>query len=135
VIAATNRVPEDAIKNHQLREDLYYRLNVFHIPLPALRDHKQDIRAIVEALIIDLNKKHTCRVTDLHPDALEQLMSHHWPGNVRELRNAVERAVVLTGEGTIMPHNLRLAPAATSNEIHRADADRHLTVPVGGPIK
>jgi DNA-binding NtrC family response regulator len=136
IIAATNHSPEEAIKGHQLREDLYYRLNVFHIPLPALRDHKQDLPAIVEALIVDLNKKHTCRVTDLHPEALEQLVNYHWPGNVRELRNAVERAVVLTGEGTIMPRNLRLASASPApNEINRADSDRHLTVSVGGPIK
>jgi DNA-binding NtrC family response regulator len=136
IIAATNHSPEEAIKGHQLREDLYYRLNVFHIPLPALREHKQDLPAIVEALIVDLNKKHTCRVTDLHPDALEQLMNHHWPGNVRELRNAMERAVVLTGEGTIMPRNLRLAPAAAApDEIKRTESDGHLTVPVGGLIK
>lgn len=137
IIAATNHPPDEAIKGHRLREDLYYRLNVFHIPLPALRDHKQDLPAIVEALLVDLNKKHTCRVTDLHPDALEQLMKYHWPGNVRELRNAVERAVVLTGEGTIMPQNLRLAPvaAAAPSEMQRTESDRHLTVPVGGPIK
>ena len=103
--------PEASIKSQHLREDLYYRLNVFHIPLPALRDHKQDIPAIVEALIVDLNKKHTCRVTDLHPESLERLESHHWPGNVRELRNVVERAVVLTGEGTILPQSLRLGAA------------------------
>ncbi len=136
VIAATNRSPEDAMKNHHLREDLYYRLNVFHIPLPALRDHKEDIRAIVEALIIDLNKKHTCRVTDLHPDALELLMSHHWPGNVRELRNVVERAVVLTGEGTILRGNLRLAPlSAAPTDVAPTGSEKHLTVSVGGPIK
>jgi DNA-binding NtrC family response regulator len=119
-----------------LREDLYYRLNVFHIPLPALRDHKQDIPAIVEALIVDLNKKHTCRVTDSHPESLERLKSHHWPGNVRELRNAVERAVVLTGEGTILPQSLRLGPqAAAPREITGTDADKVLNAPVGGPIR
>jgi DNA-binding NtrC family response regulator len=119
-----------------LREDLYYRLNVFHIPLPALRDHKEDIPAIVEALIVDLNKKHTCRVTDLHPEALERLKNHHWPGNVRELRNTVERAVVLTGEGTILPQSLRLGPqAAAPRQITHTDADKVLNAPVGGPIR
>jgi DNA-binding NtrC family response regulator len=136
VIAATNRAPDEAIKSQHLREDLYYRLNVFHIPLPALREHKEDIPAIVEGLIVDLNKKHTCRVTDLHPESLERLRSHHWPGNVRELRNAVERAVVLTGEGTIPPQNLRLVPlAAAAGEISHSDGEGVLHVPVGGQIK
>lgn len=136
VIAATNRSPETSIKSQHLREDLYYRLNVFHIPLPALRDHKEDIPAIVEALIVDLNKKHTCRVTDLHPEALERLKNHHWPGNVRELRNTVERAVVLTGEGTILPQSLRLGPqAAAPRQITHTDADKVLNAPVGGPIR
>ncbi len=136
VIAATNRPPETSIKNQHLREDLYYRLNVFNIPLPALRDHKQDIPAIVEALIVDLNRKHTCRVTDLHPESLERLKSHHWPGNVRELRNAVERAVVLTGEGSILPQSLRLVPqAAAPREINHTDADKILNAPVGGQIR
>jgi DNA-binding NtrC family response regulator len=136
IVAATNRSPEDAIKKQHLREDLYYRLNVFHIPLPALREHKEDIPAIVEALMIDLNKKHTCRVTDLHPEALDLLKSHHWPGNVRELRNAVERAVVLTGEGTILPDSLRFVRlAAAPREIIQADPASRLEVSVGGPIR
>jgi DNA-binding NtrC family response regulator len=135
ILAATNRSPEEAMKNQHLREDLYYRLNVFHIPLPALREHKSDIPAIVEALIIDLNKKHTCRVTDLDPEALERLKSHSWPGNVRELRNAVERAVVLTGEGTISPQNLRLAPLTTAPpENQQTNPEGLLKVPVGGPM-
>ena len=119
-----------------MREDLYYRLNVFHIPLPALREHKQDIPAIVESLMIDLNKKHTCRVTDVHPETLERLKNHPWPGNVRELRNAVERAVVLTGEGTILPRNLRLELlAAAPREVDQTDSEGVLKVAVGGPIR
>jgi DNA-binding NtrC family response regulator len=136
IVAATNRSPEDAIKSQHLREDLYYRLNVFHIPLPALREHKEDIPAIVEGLMIDLNKKHTCRVTDLHPEALDLLKSHHWPGNVRELRNAVERAVVLTGEGTILRESLRFVRlAAAPREIVQRDPSSLLEVSVGGPIR
>ena len=136
IVAATNRPPEDAIKSQHLREDLYYRLNVFHIPLPALREHKQDIPAIVEALIIDLNRKHGCRVTDLHPEALERLESHQWPGNVRELRNAVERAVVLTGAGTIPPQNLHLRPlTAAPSEKRQTNSEGMLIAPVGGPMR
>jgi DNA-binding NtrC family response regulator len=108
VIAATNRNPEDAIKNKLLREDLFYRLNVFNIHLPPLRERKGDIAAIAEAVISNLNKKHACRVTGLHPSVLERLQSHSWPGNVRELRNVLERAVILAGEGTILPKHLAM---------------------------
>ena len=101
VLAATNRAPETAIRSKHLREDLYYRLNVFHIVLPNLRDRRQDIPAICSALIRDLNKKHACRVTNLHPDALQRLNTSSWPGNVRELRNVIERAVIMAGEGEI----------------------------------
>jgi DNA-binding NtrC family response regulator len=101
VLAATNRPPEEAIRNNHLREDLYYRLNVFHISLPPLRDRKQDIPSISAALIRDLNKKHGCRVTHLSQDALQRLSLSSWPGNVRELRNVIERAVIMAGEGEI----------------------------------
>src|SRR5579863_7306673 len=106
VVAATNKVPEEAVRGGHLREDLYYRLNVFHIHLPPLRERKEDIQPIAEALMIDLNRKHECRVSDLSPAVIEALQRHHWPGNVRELRNVLERAVILVGEGTIELKNL-----------------------------
>ncbi len=101
VVAATNKVPDEAVRGGHLREDLYYRLNVFQIHLPPLRERKQDLVPIAEALIGDLNRKHDCRVADLAPAVLEALERHQWPGNVRELRNVLERAVILAGEGTI----------------------------------
>src|SRR5581483_5404777 len=101
VVAATNKVPEEAVRGGHLREDLYYRLNVFQVHLPALRERMEDIRPIAEALIGDLNRKHECRVADMSPAVMEALMRHPWPGNVRELRNVLERAVILAGEGTI----------------------------------
>ncbi len=73
VLAATNRAPEDAIKDNHLREDLYYRLNVFNIALPPLRDRKQDIPSIAAALLRDLNKKHGCRVTHLATNVLARI--------------------------------------------------------------
>jgi DNA-binding NtrC family response regulator len=106
VIAATNRAPLDAIKNKQLREDLYYRLNVFHIELPPLRNRTEDIPAICEALLITLNRKHQARIAGLHPNALSKLQEYAWPGNVRQLRNVLERAVIVAGEGLIMPAHL-----------------------------
>ena len=101
VLAATNKVPEEAVRGGHLREDLYYRLNVFQVHLPPLRERKEDIQAIVEALLGDLNRKHECRVADLSPAVHEALERHNWPGNVRELRNVLERAVILAGEGSI----------------------------------
>jgi transcriptional regulator with PAS, ATPase and Fis domain len=109
VVAATNKVPEEAVRGGHLREDLFYRLNVFHVHLPPLRERPEDVRAIAEALVIDLNHKHECRVAGIAPAVMECLERHNWPGNVRELRNVLERAVILAGEGTI---ELRHLPAA-----------------------
>ena len=108
VVAATNKVPEEAVHGGHLREDLFYRLNVFHIHLPPLRDRKEDIRAMAETLIGDLNRKHECKATEVSAAVLSALHRHNWPGNVRELRNVLERAVILTGEGTIEMKHLPL---------------------------
>ena len=108
IIAATNQPPEKAIENKALREDLYYRLNVFHIPLPPLRERKEDIPAIAAALMDQINQREGSQVADLHPDVLAILQSHDWPGNVRELRNVIERAVIVAGKGTVLPKHLPL---------------------------
>lgn len=106
LVAATNKVPDEAVRGGHLREDLFYRLNVFQVHLPPLRDRKDDIRSIAETLIRDLNHKHECRVTEIADSVLEALQRHEWPGNVRELRNVLERAVILAGEGTIESKHL-----------------------------
>ena len=106
VLAATNRKPEEAIEKKLLREDLYYRLNVFHVSLPPLRDRKGDIPAIAASLIRDLNRKHGCRVTHLSGEVLDRFQANPWPGNVRELRNLLERAVIVAGEGEIRLQHL-----------------------------
>jgi len=101
ILAATNRNPLKAIQEGKLREDLYYRVNVFHIELPPLRERKGDIPMIVEAMIHNLNRKHDTRVTHATPEFLATLQERNWEGNVRELRNILERAVILTGAGPI----------------------------------
>jgi DNA-binding NtrC family response regulator len=106
VIAATNRIPEKAVEEKFLREDLYYRLNVFHIVLPPLRERKGDIPAICDAILANLNQKHGCHVADFHPEVLEAFQRASWPGNVRQLRNVLERAVIVAGEGLILPKHL-----------------------------
>jgi DNA-binding NtrC family response regulator len=106
VIAATNRPPEDAIKKGQLREDLYYRLNVFGLELPPLRRRLEDIPALAESILNDMNQKHGIRVTGFDPEVLVRLQRHTWPGNVRELRNVLERAAIIAGSGIIGPQHL-----------------------------
>ena len=116
VVAATNKIPDEAVRGGHLREDLFYRLNVFHIHLPPLRERREDIQSIAESLLADLNRKHDTRVTELSPEVIDALQRHDWPGNVRELRNALERAVILAGEGAVglqhLPVNLQPRPAA-----------------------
>jgi len=137
VIASTNKVLEDALDKKQLREDLYYRLNVFHIALPALRERKADIPAIAEALIGTLNKKHDCHVGDIEPEVLECFRAYHWPGNVRELRNTLERAVILAGEGTIRLRHLPrcFGVSHTQNQVEEPDADGCIKIRAGGPLE
>jgi DNA-binding NtrC family response regulator len=141
VLAATNRPPDKAIQNKHLREDLYYRLNVFHISLPPLRDRKGDIPAIATALIRDLNRKHGCRVTHLSPQVRDRLEACAWPGNVRELRNLIERAVIVAGEGEIQLRHLpaAFAPKSPAPETPQprspeATAGDMLHVPVGSSL-
>src|SRR5450631_1120828 len=95
VLAATNRDPEAAVAAGELRGDLYYRLNVFNIHMPPLRDHKEDIPQLVDALLADMNAKHGRKVAGVVDSLLQMFQSHNWPGNVRELRNTIERAVIL----------------------------------------
>jgi DNA-binding NtrC family response regulator len=116
VIASTNKVLSEALRKNELREDLYYRLNVFHINLPPLRERLDDLPLLVEALLRDLNRKHGTKIVDVAPEVMEEFHRYHWPGNVRELRNTLERAAILSGEGTIdavhLPRNFNAAGAA-----------------------
>src|SRR5580700_1596360 len=95
VLAATNKNPEQAVAEGQLRQDLYFRLNVFHIHLPALRDRKEDLPPLVEHILRDLNTKHSRQVRGINAEVSELFHNYAWPGNVRELRNVLERAVIV----------------------------------------
>jgi DNA-binding NtrC family response regulator len=116
VLAATNRIPDEAIKEKKLREDLYYRLNVFQIILPPLRDRKDDIAPITEAILVNINKKHGTRIAGLHPSTLDRFMAYNWPGNIRELRNTLERAAIMASEGMILPKHLAMDSFSVSAE-------------------
>jgi DNA-binding NtrC family response regulator len=123
VVAATNRPPEESVKKGALREDLYYRLNVFHIHLPPLRDRKEDIQPIADSLITMLNSKHECRVTGISPEVQEIFQAYNWPGNVRELRNALERAVILAGQGSIERMHLSSTFTSPTTESSAVEGD------------
>jgi len=116
VIASTNKVLEEALRKGELREDLYYRLNVFQIHLPPLRQRESDLPMLTEALIGALNVKHSCRVTQVTPEVMDAFRKSSWPGNVRELRNVLERGVIVAGEGEItmnhLPHDFGVAAGA-----------------------
>jgi DNA-binding NtrC family response regulator len=94
VLAATNKDPQQAVAQGQLRKDLYFRLNVFHIQLPPLREHKDDLPALVEHLLREINEKHSRNVRGVSTEVMDLFRSHPWPGNVRELRNVLERAAI-----------------------------------------
>jgi len=95
VIAATNRDPRHAIESGKLREDLYYRINVFSIELPALRSYREDIPVLVAHFIRELTDAGLA-ANGICDDAINLLSNYNWPGNVRELRNVIERAMVLS---------------------------------------
>jgi DNA-binding NtrC family response regulator len=117
VIAATNRVPTEAITHNQLREDLFYRLNVFSIGLPALRERKDDIPLLAKTFVEEFNRQDNRQVRGLSPETERALDRYSWPGNVRELRNVIQRAVVLSGTGLIgteqLPENVLKGIAPT----------------------
>ncbi|WP_317889912.1 sigma-54-dependent transcriptional regulator [Terriglobus tenax] len=108
VIAATNKEPQLAVAAGELRGDLYYRLNVFNIHMPPLREHMSDVPLIAQGMVEDMNARHHCSVSGLTDAVLDKLMHYPWPGNVRELRNTIERAVILAGNG---PLELKHLPA------------------------
>jgi DNA-binding NtrC family response regulator len=106
VIAATNKDPQHAVASGQLRGDLFYRLNVFNIQMPPLRDHASDIPEIAAKMIGDMNQRHGCQITGIAPDLLDRLMKYEWPGNARELRNTIERATILAHTGKLRTEHL-----------------------------
>jgi DNA-binding NtrC family response regulator len=101
IVAATNKDPQEAVEHGELRGDLFYRLNVFNIQMPALREHLGDVKVIAEKMIDDMNERHGCSVAGMSAELLERMEAYEWPGNVRELRNTIERATILAGSGTI----------------------------------
>jgi len=113
VIAATNMTPAMLRDERQFRQDLLFRLNTVEIDLPPLRDRREDVPALVDHYLTLYAERYKRPRPDLSPQALGTLVAHDWPGNVRALRHAVERAVILAGDGPLEPDAFALAPAAT----------------------
>jgi DNA-binding NtrC family response regulator len=113
VIAATNLEPVEAVQNGKLREDLYYRLNVFSLRLPPLRDRKEDLPLLIQAFVTEFNTRNQKSIVGVDNAAMRLLDRYGWPGNVRELRNVIERATILAAGPFIEPRHL---PAGLSEE-------------------
>lgn len=114
VIASTNRDLMEAVQKGQFREDLYYRLNVFPIEVPSLRQRKDDIPQLAHQFLQSFSKKHRLDIPGFTQDAIDTLLAHDWPGNVRELQNTIERAVILADDGEAIPSQyLGLFPKRT----------------------
>jgi DNA-binding NtrC family response regulator len=112
IIAATNRELRRALDRHDFREDLYYRLQVFEIRLPPLRDRPEDVLPLCEAFLWDIGRSFGRPPVGMTREASEALVSYDWPGNVRELRNVLERAVIVSEGGLIAPEHLSLSVEA-----------------------
>ena len=115
IIAASNRNLEEEARNGRFREDLFYRLNVFPITMPPLRQRKEDIPLLVHHFVAKLNKKIGKKITTVSKDTLNTLQAYHWPGNVRELESVIERALI-TSQGTILKVLDRLEPFRKADE-------------------
>jgi DNA-binding NtrC family response regulator len=146
VVAATNKDPQQAVASGQLRGDLFYRLNVFNIQMPPLREHPGDIPAIAARMIEEMNQRHGCSIVGIAPGLLDRLLAYDWPGNARELRNTIERATILARKGEIKVEHLPLhfgepgyatrpAPASEPQIAPPArDDDRTVRVQVGTTV-
>lgn len=107
VVAATNKNLENMVDRGEFRLDLFYRLGAMTLVLPALRDRREDIPAVVHALLERLNRHLGCRVKGIAEEALEQLMIYDWPGNMRELQHAIHRAILICRGSVILPVHLK----------------------------
>jgi DNA-binding NtrC family response regulator len=129
VLAATNRDPGTAVTEGHLRADLFYRLNVFNIHMPPLREHMEDLPIMAEAILVQMNEKHGRRVSGVAQSMIDRMMAYSWPGNVRELRNAIERAVILCPDGAPLDVG-HLAPGFARSQPAAAQTNNDSFIPV-----
>jgi DNA-binding NtrC family response regulator len=132
VIAATNKEPMKALQDGTLREDLYYRLNVFAIGLPPLRGRLEDLSDLAQAFVEEFNDRHGRKVRGVDESALDVLRRHRWPGNVRELRNVIERAVIVCSGDLVRAEHLPSLGAPSEPVTAAIDTD--LVLPIGTTV-
>lgn len=128
ILAATNRSLGAMVENGDFREDLYYRLNVFPITIPPLRDRGNDIIALADHFLLKFSKEMGVDVKRISTPAINMLLCYHWPGNVRELENVIERAIILAEDGAIHAYNLppSLQTPVVSDEVPTGSLDAKL---------
>jgi DNA-binding NtrC family response regulator len=114
IVAATNRKPDEAIREGKLREDLYYRISAISVHLPPLRERREDVMALASAFLKRFAAQANRSITNFTPAALERLTAFDWPGNVRQLQNEVQRAVLLCEGGEVDAADLSIATAKTA---------------------
>jgi two-component system, NtrC family, response regulator AtoC len=129
VVTATNRPLEEDIEAGRFREDLYYRLNVIAIHMPALRERMDDIPLLVDYFLNKYRLNANASPTIISQQAMARLMEHQWPGNVRELENVIQRAVTLSGGRMITPDHLQLVPLSDSHREGQRSSARGKTLP------
>ncbi len=129
VLAATNRRPDEAVEMGKLREDVFYRLSVFNVELPPLRERIDDLPLLTQHFVRQFNAKHSAETEGISEDALASMSSYRWPGNVRELRNVIERAVIVARRGWI--ESVHLPPFIRERRDEAAGA---VTLPAGTTV-
>ena len=139
ILAATNRDPEEHIRNGGLRADLYHRLSVFNLQLPPLRQRVEDVRELVPVIVAEYNAVAGKRVSDIPNEVWQRLGAYHWPGNVRELRNVVERCVLLSTDQRFPLEWLQLTAQKPSGDVPPAGSignarDNLLHLPLDGSM-
>lgn len=134
VIATSNRNLLDYVKQGNFREDLYYRLNVFPLEVPALREREEDATMLAEAFLQRFARKHRRQLNGFTPEALRQLSHYPWPGNVRELQNTVERAVILAEEGRPISSSLLMLPQLSNSGVSLFRSEEALSDELPCPI-
>ncbi len=117
LVAATNRHLPEMVKRNEFRSDLYYRLNVFPIPLPPLRERRGDIPALVEHFVDIYSRRMSKQIEHIPPETMDELTSYQWPGNIRELQNFIERSVILTSGSVLRPPLASLKAAVETESL------------------
>jgi transcriptional regulator with GAF, ATPase, and Fis domain len=131
MVAATNRDLAGMVARNEFRNDLYYRLNVFPITLPPLRDRREDIPSLVEHFVEIFSRRMKRHIGVISPETMAAFSSYSWPGNIRELQNLVERAVILA-QGGVLPNPLPkcVVPIVSTRSIETMSGDPELAVPM-----